>query len=209
MKHFYLVVVVSLLSPVAHAGTIMWTFDASISATDSEVDPLGIDGESITMSFTLDNTATWQTNTPVLVVPVLTSDAQITGGHTIEIPNANPAAYHTFAPGTGGFLESLNSFSFVDLEIDGRFVQLLDFRGESTLRPTDGEVLQAGHLATINWRSTSGMDYPLTSPNQEYSFVGATIRVSEVPLPAISFLFASALAGLFGSTRLRGARGGT
>jgi PEP-CTERM motif len=194
-------IVFASISASAQAGFIDWTYQATLADISSgSTDPLGIDGDSLNIMLTYDDTNTWQSVSGSLYFPTFAASATISG-HTVTLNSSFPSAVHT---GTQQLVvEALGSTSFMDLVIDGTLtIMSASTSGSTALVPIAGDNLVIGHLTTSIEVFAS---FFVPSNTSSYTLVEESISISDssmpVPAPATLALFGLGLAGLGWSRR--------
>jgi hypothetical protein len=164
------------LSASAQANLIEWTYEATIVSTST--DPLGIDGETATISLTFDGAKTWEhqeitslplgfTSTGPLTFSAMNAVATISGGHTVNVTGA--ALFEPLVPLAliGDVISLITpytspTFFFETFTIDGEDT-LTGLSGDSAITPNEGDHLLLEHLPTVI--SSAGINYPYFAGN--------------------------------------------
>ena len=112
-----------LVSAAPLQAEIIWTVEAPVNTipvgSGGAGDLLGIDGETITYSFTFDDSAVWTDIGGELYVPTIDTEIGITGPHTISFGSPSPAARIRSANNASVPVEAVGTAGFVDFVIDG------------------------------------------------------------------------------------------
>ncbi len=188
---------------VIHASLINWTYTGALST--SGADTLGIAGETLSLTVIFDDSDVWQGFGSDLVIAGVSAYASVSGGHSVSVKSAIPAAFHVTSSGIAFISESVSTGSFVDFIIDGDTTMTFGSGNSGTppqiptlLQPVLGENLLIGHLSDdINMlNSITSSDF-----SGAYILSNETISITSVPVPAAAWLFGSGLIGLIGLVR--------
>ena len=187
-----------LAVPSAHAGLITWQFNATIDATTD--DPLGIDGESFSLTVLFDDDAhVWTDIGGLLNYPSLSATASIGGGHTVALNTPMPAAGKLGL--VAAILEGVGSTDWVDWIIDGTFTQSISFTGSAALMASPGDAILPEHLPQ-SIASEAGFGLSLQG-DIDYVYENAEITITRVPEPSTLLVLVVGLVGIMRKRRWR------
>jgi len=178
-------------SASAQAGLIQWTYQATIVKLPTTSDPLGINGQTATLSLTFDDSNTWQKIDGQLYFPTASANASITGGNPVALDSASPAGFHFPTPSAiAAITVEIGNSSFVGLTIDGEPTQMGSFQGISSAIPLEGEHLLLAHLPTSI--PNAKINYP--AGTTAYSLINSSVTANAVPESPILLMLGLGLA---------------
>ena len=187
----------------ASAALLTWTYSATVSIATG-ADSLGIDGQSLSISLTFDDTSRWTTSAGWLYAVPTMAGASMSGPHTLSLSTSDVAA--AFGDDCcAAIVEAVGSRSYVDLIVDGH-ATVMSGNGVSIVgRPKDGDVVAGTHLP-ISLETFSFFEYEdLAGSRSRYDLVRETIAVAEhsVPEPGSVALSLCALLIAFAVVQVR------
>lgn len=186
-------------TPSLHAASIEWKFEATITEDVASTDPLNINGESVTISLTFDDTNQWQQIGSYLYIPSVSSNAQITGGHTVSLNTVSPSGVHY--SGFVGITEEVGVGHWMDLIIDGTLTRGISFTGNSLSIPSAGDNLLMSHLPST-FSTIAGISDDSNGAGKDYTYTDIQLTtITAIPITPALYLFGSGLLGLIGISR--------
>ena len=182
----------------AQAGLVTWNFQALLTDLTT-VNPLGIDGETLSIEITYNDTVGWgfvsSEDDSFLSFPSQSATATITGSHSVTLKSLTPAALHGNGTSFAAVSEQASTTNFVDFIIDGFTTVTTGFEGTSLATPSAGDKLLSTHLLTPSTVTAA------TNRNCPATGAAACYSLTTVPVPPALYLFGSGLLGLIGISR--------
>lgn len=183
------------LASSANAVLIEWQLTTTFDDNSATTDPLGIDGERLTINLTFDTADQWQLIAPFLYVAATAASASISDGTSVTLVAALPAAGHEPGNLDASLLQDVGNSSFMDLVIDGALAQGGGLQGTSAGIANAGDNLQADHLLSAFTGNQQLTGNTASGASFSYLLVDSTITV---PAPTVfALMIIGAVAGGF------------
>jgi hypothetical protein len=202
-------VVLGLSVGAAQGALIKWNYQALLTNVTGGPDPLGVDGEILSLEISYEDTNTWSGSGNFLFFGSESATVGITGSNTIALdsptPSApKPAALYITSPTAAdpaSVTAADQNSNILDFIINGVSTDTLGFQGQSSLAlaPSLGETLLAGQLLIPETLANAGISGCVTGGGRCYSLT----TISSVPVPPALWLFGSGVLGLIGGLARR------
>jgi hypothetical protein len=203
-----LAVILGLSVGVAQGALITWNYQALLTDVTGGTDPLGVDGEILSLEISYEDTKTWSGSGSFLFFGSESAVVDITGSHTIALVSPTPlapkpAALYITSPtaaNPASVTAADQDSNILDFIINDVSTATLGFQGQALLdAPSSGDTLLAGQLLNPESLTNAGISRCVTNGGQCYSLT----TISSVPVPPALWLFGSGLLGLIGLARRR------